>query len=362
MASFYKIVSENWTWFFLQEPENKDYYTAPGILMKGAAVVCDRQDVKVFHRDGLFFKWEISSAERFSFRRIRELLSPRSKREFFTLLRMKNTRFPVTEPVAFAYNGIQSLLVTRKVEADSVTGYLCDKYEKGEALSKEFLERWGDFLHQFMHSGFYAADFHSGNLLFHRETNDFCLVDVYGIRKVLFRRQQRQQRMFFRHLMVASPFIKQSDLEYILQKSGVVFGQENFIKYLRYSKDSVMEIFRRRLGKREKSNIILRPDGKKWNFLHTEKSMIPPGEVEEVRTRDYLCRLFGIPGICLTEIYDDGTVVHEKICGAAEEADRLALLSRLAFAGLPAEQYRIVLNQTGNPAAVDQRLYTSDHR
>lgn len=362
MSSLYKIQAGKWTWVFLQKPDKKDYFTAPDLLMQGAAVIKDVPSVKVFYRDGLFFKWEIAQNKRGSIGHLRKVLFPRNKKEFFTLCSLQKGHFPVTEPVGYAYCGNQSVLITGKADGVSVMSYLCDMYEKGSGIPHEFLQAWGTFLNRFILSGFYFPDFHCGNLLYDPEKKSFSLVDVYGVRKVLFRRKQRQQRMFFRQLKDAMPFLDRSDLQLVLQKSGVVYGENNFTDFLGYSAGAVQEFLPRRLKNRKKSQFCLRPDGKKWNFRHTETTEIAPESVEEVRKHDILCQLFGIPGIHLAEIQENGTVIHEEICGEADDTSRLYLLSRLALAGLETDAFSVVLNHAGMPVVIDRRLLAGNQR
>jgi len=356
MSSLHKIQAGKWTWIFLQKPEKKDYFTAPDLLMQGAVVLKDMPDVKVFHRDDLFFKWEIAQNGKFSFDSIRRILFPRNKKEFFTLCSLQKDHFPVTEPVGYAYCGNQSVLITGKAGGVSVMSYLCDIYEQGSVVPKEFLQAWGAFLNRFILSGYYFPDFHCGNLLYDPEKKSFSLVDVYGVRKVFFRETQRQYRMFFRQLKDAMPFLDRSDLQLVLQTSGIVYGENNFTDFLGYSAGAVQEFLPRRLKNWKKSPFCLRPDGKKWNFRHTETTEIAPESVEKVRKHDILCQLFGIPRIHLAEIQENGTVVHEEICGEADDSSRVYLLSRLALAGLETDAFAVVLNHAKMPVVVDRRL------
>ncbi|MBE6355583.1 MAG: hypothetical protein E7058_00540 [Lentisphaerae bacterium] len=346
----YKFHADKWTWYFAAPPGE-----APGTpeeLMRNAEVIKDVASVKVFRRDGKFFKWEIPDESGW-LKRLRYRLVSRSKREYDTLSAVIRQDVAATVPLGYGECGCQSVLVTGELTGyQSVLGFLCGIYEKGENIAPEFLQMWGRFIKKFLATGFYFPDFHCGNLLYNAETQKFALVDLYGVRKVFFDRKRRQKRMIFRQLKDAMPFLADEELAVVLRESGVM----DMEAFLEYSVQAVREFLPRRLKYAAGATQLDRPDGKKWKFAQSQQWYLPEAAADKVWHNMLLCRFFGIPHLHLTRMPGGGVLEGEAGYGYAGNARSGYIMQRLAAAGLPPEDFSVVLNQKQMAVAVDRRL------
>lgn len=349
----YKSRSGQWKWYFSVPVPG---ISTPAELMRDAAVIKDHPAVKVFKKDGYFFKWE-TPQEKHRLKKWCYRFSSRGRKEFKILQKVIRQGFAATEPLGFGCCGIQSVLITKELSGfQPVAGYLSDRYEKGEDIPADFLRSWGDFAGRFVVSGFYFPDFHCGNLMYHAGKKEFALVDLYGVRKVLFSRQRRQERMLFRQLKDAMVFLNDEQLFLVLQSAGWMERGGSPESFLEYAAQSVREFLPRRLKALRNRKFSLRPDGKKWNFAAGDQYRLTPAEVEKVWENALLCQLFGIPHIHLTGYSDDGVVSGEKFYIASGENDRQDLKKRLAAAGLPLDEFTVVFRENQTAAVADRRL------
>lgn len=349
----YKFHTGEWLWYFNAPAAD---ISTPEELMRDAVVIKNNPEVKVFKKDGRFFKWEIPTDQNF-IKQLRYRLFPRGKNEFAVLSSVAGAGFPVTEPVGFGCNGIQSVLVTVELSGfQPVSGFLSDLYEKGEEIPADFLYDWGEFIGRFIESGFYFPDFHCGNLMYNSREKRFALVDLYGVRKVYFQRQKRQKRMYFRHLKDAMPFLNSRQLFLVLQSAGWMKNGGDPDGFLQYAAVSVREFLPRRLKSLQGKNISLRPDGKAWDFAACDQYRLTPEEAEKVWKNALLCQLFGIPHLHLTRLGNDGILTGEKMFRENKAVDNEELTNRLIAAGLPAGEFAVVSRENQTAAVVDRRL------
>ena len=134
----------------------------------------------VFKVDDLFYvKMERPTG---FWRKLRSLLYPKAAREFAVGQALEAADVPVVRHLGWARNGSANMLLTEAMpDSRSVLEYWYSEIIYGNLEPHKFLAGFGEFLKTFFNSGFYHPDFHIGNILYSPATENFALVDVYGI-------------------------------------------------------------------------------------------------------------------------------------------------------------------------------------
>ena len=134
----------------------------------------------VFRVDDLFYvKMERPTG---FWRKLRSLLHPKAAREFAVGQALEAADVPVVRHLGWARNGSANMLLTEAMpDSRSVLEYWNSEIIYGNLEPHKFLAGFGKFLKTFFSSGFYHPDFHIGNILYSPTTENFALVDVYGI-------------------------------------------------------------------------------------------------------------------------------------------------------------------------------------
>ena len=115
-------------------------------------------------------------------RKIRNFIFPKAAREFATGRALETAGVPVVKHLGWAKCGSSNMLLTEAMQNScSVHEYWYNEIIYGNTLKKPFLEKFAEFLKLFFDSGFYHPDFHIGNILYSPITENFALVDVYGV-------------------------------------------------------------------------------------------------------------------------------------------------------------------------------------
>lgn len=157
-------------------------FSAPETIPADAEIVQESPFSLVYKIDGYFFKYQ-KSEQRSLLKRLKYTFYPRAKKEFIAIRRLQTAGLPVVEAVGYGSCGAKSILITKEVP-DSITvlQYIRNLSANGECIDTEFLVKWGKFINEIIHSGFYIADFHAGNVLYLQSEKCFVLVDVYGLK------------------------------------------------------------------------------------------------------------------------------------------------------------------------------------
>jgi hypothetical protein len=134
----------------------------------------------VFKVDDLFYV-KLERATGF-WHKIRSTLHPKAAREFAVGQALEAADVPVVKHLGWARNGSANMLLTEAMpDSRSVLEYWYSEIIYGFLEPNKFLAGFSKFLKTFFTSGFYHPDFHIGNILYSPATENFALVDVYGI-------------------------------------------------------------------------------------------------------------------------------------------------------------------------------------
>ncbi len=157
---------------------------------------------QVFQVDDLFHvKLEHASGR---LKLIRNLFSPKAKREFKIGLELEAAGVPVTRHLGWGWQGGASMLLTETLsDAISAQSYWYDQIVYGSSSTTVFLSRFVDFIAAFLSSGFYHPDLHFGNILYLPSSKSFALVDVYGARRPRNGVSEQQQQQMRRNILFA---------------------------------------------------------------------------------------------------------------------------------------------------------------
>ena len=353
----FHMKSGEWKWYFSDKISSFTPPPDPIDLLADADIIKDVPGTLVFRRNGFFFKWEKYPSGNWG-KRLKRYLFPRSAKEFAALCRLQKQELIVTPPEAYAVGKNAGILVTREIAGSlSVMEYICRKYEKNEALTKEFLSSWGKFWGDFINSGFYFPDFHCGNVLFVEAEQRFVLVDLYGVRKPLIIRSKQKERMIFRQLKDSMEFFSDKELKLVLQSAGIAENEEQFFSYLRLHAAMADDVLKRRLRSFDEYAVRRRPDRKEWSFQETDQRILPEEVIEEIWMDDFALQHHGIPHLHLVKRCGNKLEL-EKCFSSASEKEEFSLRKRLEISGFDPELYIYCLTSGGKAVVCHKKVFS----
>lgn len=350
VADMFHLKLGEWHWHCSDKFKDFTPPADPSDLLGEVENVQKRRRSVVFCRNGLFFKWEKYSPCGL-IKLCKRYLSPSIAKEFFTLRKLQRCGFAVTPPVAYAVSKNAGIWVTQEVAgARSVMEYICQKYEKNEVLTKEFLTSWGKFWGAVLNSGFYFYDFHSGNMLYVEQEQRFVLVDVQGVRKPWIISRKQKERMILKHIRDVMEFLSIDNLKIVLKSSGIAENEKEFSKFIQFYAIKAEETLKRHLRTFDEYTIRHRPDRKEWNFPETDERILPEDVIDDIWMNDFALQRHGIPHLHLLERNGNNLKI-EKRFSAAPQDEEMVLRKRLEAAGYDPNSYIYCLN-AGNRSVV----------
>ena len=173
----------SWTWHFAKESDWTALAPSPERMDAASTLVKQNPLRKVFRRDSYFIKIEEPKPQ-FGLSWLKSVFAPKAKSEFDSLLALCDAGVKAVEPVAYGSAGAAQGLITRAFEGSiSVSDYYYSEFSYGSRCPDAFLKSWAAFIKRFIASGFLHPDFHNGNILYQPFSGDFCLVDVFGVKR-----------------------------------------------------------------------------------------------------------------------------------------------------------------------------------
>ena len=348
-------------WHFLRETDWERLDRAPSAMPPGCAPVKQSGLRAVFRKNGFFLKTELSAHPRSPFSRLRNMLFPKTRSEFRSLLDLRDAGIPAVEPVAWMQSGgIVWTLVTREMPDVVTANDIFHTAVGGDGRKcPEFFAAWCAFVRAVLDSGFDHPDFHNGNILYREKDHSFALVDVYGVRRRAFPRR-RKMAMIVREF---AEFLPKAELLKLITDCGIPDGEAFYRDMLRYDARHIRHEWKRR----EKQFFhdyakFVRVEGERRRTLdgaraplpleNTEKLDLDPAAAEALRREDFRLSLLRIPRLRIAAFDPPGTLYRETATGPAAPAGIADVLERLELAGLAPDAYDYAADRFGRTVVV----------
>ena len=348
-------------WHFLREADWDALGRDPGAMPPGCVPVKQSGLRAVFRKDGFFLKTELSAHPRSRFFRLRNMLFPKARSEFRSLLDLRDAGIPAVEPVAWTqFDGIAWTLVTREMP-DVVTAndFFHTAVGRDGRRCPEFFAKWCGFVRDVLDSGFDHPDFHNGNILYCEKSNSFALVDVYGVRRRAFPRR-RKMAMIVREF---AEFLPKPELLKLIADCGIPDGEAFYRTMLRYDARHIRHEWKRREKQffRDYAKFVRVEGERRWTLdgareplpiENTEKLELAPEAAKALRREDFRLALLRIPRLRIAAFDPPGTLYRETAAGEASPEGVAALRERMELAGLAPDAYIYAADRFGRTVAV----------
>jgi len=222
-----KINTGKWTWYIADENYLSLATDDIQSLIDDRTVYKRGSRTLVFRKDDVFFKYDDIVYHNW-FRKLRYSLSCRAKKEYFSAQLVQKSGFKAYHPIGFACFGSSCIFVSREVKNCETLTDFCLR-----APGNEFFRIWGAYLGKLLDGRLYFPDFHTGNIMYSEEDQDFVHIDLYGVKPVWFLSSAMKFRMVSNHIARVIEILSLEQIFTVLQSAGFVKEHGEYLDFLK---------------------------------------------------------------------------------------------------------------------------------